>query len=352
MKTTGKNVLFSLIVIIGLFVILEGTQRVRYAFRHSPGHWLLYGLRPDVISSVGEILSYDVEKKGDYYKLTPGFTQNETPHGTQETYVNSYGLRGPDFSLEKSPDVFRIAVLGGSSTFGAFNGEEETFPAILQHLLDARAGSGRFEVINAGLPGANPAMLRHLLREEILPLRPDLILIMSMYNHYTVTSEGDPRNRLALLRRFLENRSLLFLTLSEKLTYFTNKNSFLDRLYVQFSDYRGYMEEMVDVAKSNGVDVYLIKQPVLIKGETPKNVLADSLALERAWDRDFYVKVLKVVETVGRDQGLPVLDASTITGAVHVDMLYDAVHLTREGNETIAREIFREMERSGPLAKQ
>ena len=43
MKTIGKNVLFSLIVIIGLFVILEGTQRVRYAFRHSPGHWLSTG---------------------------------------------------------------------------------------------------------------------------------------------------------------------------------------------------------------------------------------------------------------------------------------------------------------------
>ena len=47
--------------------------------------------------------------------------------------INSFGFRGPEISMEKPADTFRIFVVGGSTTFGsAATCDDNTVPGYLQ----------------------------------------------------------------------------------------------------------------------------------------------------------------------------------------------------------------------------
>lgn len=60
--------------------------------------------------------------------------------------VNVWGYRGP-VAARKAPGEFRIAVFGGSTAFGYGVTWEESFPAVLERRLDARA-PGAYKVVN------------------------------------------------------------------------------------------------------------------------------------------------------------------------------------------------------------
>lgn len=91
--------------------------------------------------------------------------------------TNALGYRsGP--ILPKAPGEYRILVLGDSITLSAYTEEDETYPAVMEQLLNAeRKGPPTIRVINAGMRGA-------CLREELLILtetglltEPDLVLV-------------------------------------------------------------------------------------------------------------------------------------------------------------------------------
>lgn len=69
--------------------------------------------------------------------------------------ANRYGYRGGDWSLEKPPGVFRIAILGDSQTFGYGVRLEDTYPARLETLLRERHPDRVWEVMNFGMIGYN-----------------------------------------------------------------------------------------------------------------------------------------------------------------------------------------------------
>ncbi|MDP6086932.1 MAG: SGNH/GDSL hydrolase family protein [Nitrospinota bacterium] len=339
MRRVSKNLFFSLIVLLILIFLAEGIQRVRLALvRRSAAEWLLYGLNLDPKSPPPHVLAYEIRPKVSYHLLMTGVRRFKEP-GPRVVTVNRIGFRGSDFRREKSPGVYRIVALGGSSTFGTLNSDEDAYPVRLQTLLNRRV-PGRFEVINAGIPGQAPSHLVPLIRREILPLKPDLLIIMNMFNHYFVTTDKDWRRPLIRMRRMLEERSVLFLSLSEKVTFFTDRDTLLGKFFVRFSDFRGYLEEMIGLARSVGARVLLVKQPILPRGMTGKNLLPGSTASEQGWERRFYEKVLRLVDDTAESEGALVADASTLTGGFPLDMFYDAVHLTAGGNRYLAERIF------------
>jgi hypothetical protein len=88
--------------------------------------------------------------------------------------VNSLGLRYPELG-PKSPDEFRVLVLGDSITFGDFVLEGETWTRQMEALTGGRKKAVRF--INAGLPGAGTAEELALFREVGERVKPDLVLV-------------------------------------------------------------------------------------------------------------------------------------------------------------------------------
>ena len=109
--------------------------------------------------------------------------------------INSNGLRGPETTYEKPANTYRILNLGDSIAMGWGVREEETYGRRLEQLLNKTAVSAQhYEVINAGVPGWNPANELAYLQAEGLRYEPDLILL-------DLTLVNDIYGRSALIAR-------------------------------------------------------------------------------------------------------------------------------------------------------
>ena len=107
--------------------------------------------------------------------------------------INSHGLRGPETTYEKPPNMFRILNLGDSVVMGWGTREEDTYGRQLEQLLNAQGGADRrYEVINAGVPGWNLENALAYLQAEGLKYEPDLILL-------DLTTANDIKGKSALL---------------------------------------------------------------------------------------------------------------------------------------------------------
>ncbi len=88
--------------------------------------------------------------------------------------TNNFGFRDDPVALPKPADVYRILCLGGSTTEeGSTNAE--TYPNILERLLDARFSTVRIEVVNCGVPGiTSDGQVARM--PDYLKLEPDLLV--------------------------------------------------------------------------------------------------------------------------------------------------------------------------------
>lgn len=126
------------------------TDRVEVAFGYSPGG---YGDLLPGINSVERL-----------YPIRPYFLQ-----------TSSAGLRNSE-EINDDPSVFRILAIGDSFTFGFYVHNQETFPARLQERLNELL-SGRFQVLNAGVPGYTIEDELSYLEDKGLRLNPDLVIL-------------------------------------------------------------------------------------------------------------------------------------------------------------------------------
>jgi hypothetical protein len=100
--------------------------------------------------------------------------------------VNSVGLRYDELG-PKTPDEFRVLVLGDSITFDDFLPEDETWTRRMEALTRGRAKKIRF--INAGLPGAGTLEEFWLFQEIKDVVKPDLVLVGMYLNDAQNASE-------------------------------------------------------------------------------------------------------------------------------------------------------------------
>jgi len=108
---------------------------------------------------------------------------NELLPFKEEYKINSYGFRTSEFSSDKPIDTYRIFMLGGSTMLGSGNSSEETtVPGILQKIFDKQELETNIEVINAGINGANTITTSTLIKERLVDLQPDLIIMYDGWN--------------------------------------------------------------------------------------------------------------------------------------------------------------------------
>ena len=96
--------------------------------------------------------------------------------------INSYGFRGPEITIEKPDDAYRIFFIGGSTAFGQIaSSDSKTIPGILESKLHENALK-EIEVINAGINNANSRSETYLIRNVILEFDPDMLIIYDGWN--------------------------------------------------------------------------------------------------------------------------------------------------------------------------
>ena len=99
-----------------------------------------------------------------------------------ELNFNSKGFRGDEFSEEKSLNVYRIFMVGGSTMLSAETSNNATIPAILQRIFDSQNLDLEIEVINAGISGGNSSTELELIKSKIVNYDPDLVIMYDGWN--------------------------------------------------------------------------------------------------------------------------------------------------------------------------
>ena len=98
--------------------------------------------------------------------------------------INSLGLRDYEFSPEKPPGVYRILVLGDSTTFGWGVAMNETASKILERELNANPlpGYQQFQVINAGVGNYDTVQEVEYYKTRGRELHPDMVILVYFIN--------------------------------------------------------------------------------------------------------------------------------------------------------------------------
>lgn len=91
--------------------------------------------------------------------------------------INGRSFRGPQIKTKKKAGFYRILLLGDEKTFGWGVAEEKTYAHRLQKTFDDHF-IGKFEVINAGVPGYDLEMTAKYLDRYCLRFNPDVICIL------------------------------------------------------------------------------------------------------------------------------------------------------------------------------
>lgn len=115
------------------------------------------------------------------YRYAGGVT---LPNGLS---TNRLGFRGPEIPLDKPPRVVRIAFAGASTTQGAADGGF-SYPEQVGNWLNlwlAHKGTDvRVEIINAGREALTSSDVAAIVRQELLPLEPDLVVYYEGSNQF------------------------------------------------------------------------------------------------------------------------------------------------------------------------
>ena len=93
--------------------------------------------------------------------------------------TNRFAWRGPDLPLDKPPGTVRLAFVGASTTVGSKHCRA-SYPEYVIHWLNLWAKTEypnlHFDGINAGREGLTSTHIVAIVRDEVLPMEPDLIL--------------------------------------------------------------------------------------------------------------------------------------------------------------------------------
>ena len=129
----GRPILTLLVVLVGLVIASELVLRAL---------------------GFGNPILYVAGPQAGYF---PGPNQDVTRYGGK-TVTNSYGMRAPEFEVEKPAENLRILMLGDSTLWGgSYIDQPQLYARRLEGLLNAaRKGPGAVEVLNVGVNGWGP----------------------------------------------------------------------------------------------------------------------------------------------------------------------------------------------------
>ncbi len=252
-------------------------------------------------------LAYDSTLGWKLAPLAKRLFQDEAQPYLIET--NSKGLRDREHSYDKSPDIFRIVVLGDSFVFGSGGvSASNRFTDLLEKV------SPNLEVINMGVPGYSTDQEYLFLKTEGLKYHPDVVVLCVFVNDFYESfvtlnpSIGRPKGYFSS-----EGGELLFHRPPVSTFYALSQRSYLlaltERGLRKFwrgqgirkrARNPGHDEEKIrtfklllvgarDLCKANGAEFVLVYFP--FKGQQDGNVMRDVLS-ELASTKEFKTRDL------------------------------------------------------------
>jgi len=172
-----KQFVLGILLLIVIFSVIEGIARI-FEF-YDPQCDVM---RNELFKNENPFLKYQIcqswLERTQAYDPEVGIVSLEPNQHSPAININSYGFRGPEITMEKPDDVYRIFVVGGSTTFNVrAPSDEHTIPGYLDYELNNLQTQKIIQVINAGIPGMNSNGELLLIKNKIVNFEPDLIII-------------------------------------------------------------------------------------------------------------------------------------------------------------------------------
>ena len=367
-----KSVVYIAAITIGLIISLELLARaVEYFTLTAPtGATLEYV--PERVLSEADQLKAEHRYWDRYMRHDPYLVFSPIPGWRgRYTHYNSLGFRGAEIPERKPPQVVRVAVLGGSTAFGAFVKDEQTFPAVLQDLFQealanpsANASRRKVQMINAAVPGYVSTQELIALHLKLLPLTPDLVIIFDGLNDVFNLGgrlqgtwrmdEWESRCTLPMRKRiipFMRRWSaLLRLSGRVRAALAVGRNQPTPQWVLEPGAFEGstsvYLENlrsMLSLLRSRNINGVTILQPARLWAMSERDMQGEThLPLERVRAMRSMRETLKqaipgVIAQFGT--GFSLMDLDDISQVPDFFVEGDDIHLTEAGNRAVARRI-------------
>ena len=166
---------------LGNFALLASTMAltllaIEYAFRFSLGTSFVLFPRNHAAAQYGEFV---------LRRMVPNAVfRHQSADGRWKFKTNNKGFRDErDYAYEKSPNAFRVLVLGDSHTAGFEVHQHEVFTHVLENSLRERGINA--EVLNTGISGFGTAEHLAYLEQEGLRYQPDAVVLAFFGNDYS-----------------------------------------------------------------------------------------------------------------------------------------------------------------------
>lgn len=152
-------------------------------------------VHPYLKDAPGRIYVYDPPDGAAWprYRFLPDTT---TPIGL---VTNAYGFRGPPVPAARQPKTIRIAFLGASTTVASHH-YPYSYPEYVGYWLNRWAAAKKldlkFEVLNAGRESIRSYDTASIMKNEVAPLAPDLVVYYEGANQFdlkTMVPDLPPR---------------------------------------------------------------------------------------------------------------------------------------------------------------
>ncbi len=262
-----KYLTFNLILILVVFLLLEGTLR-------------LLNINPRVDSPffllvrVFEYPDYFKKDSSLFWRLRPNI-QEGTEFLVPGSYrTNSLGLRGGEPVIDTISSQIRIACFGNSCTFGWRMNEAETYPKQLEDSLNQNATDRSFTVFNCGVPGYSSFQGRRLLQEYVPKLRPQYVTICFGWNDHWAAGFDiedkkqqmppqwviDIQNAASKSYSYRAAKYLLLSSSEKSREYTYNRQSPIYR--VSLDDYRDNLLDMVNYCLTHEIKPIIVTAPI------------------------------------------------------------------------------------------
>jgi len=237
----------------------------------------------EVCARVDDVLTWEAPFWGRYdhslLSIEDCYGVHGRPNGQFEKWrLNQFGFRGPEITKDKPRNVYRIAVLGASETFGQIESPGMEYPAQLQAILD-RARPGRYQVLNTAIAGMSLPRIAEFLRDYVYQFHPDLVIVYPVAADHLdfrcpaprtaplVPQPPNPRPSLRLgqrlrtvMKRILPARiqsALRSYEIDRQLRSYGNQEPWESPPPERLAVYQRNLMLVVEEARSRGIDILL-----------------------------------------------------------------------------------------------
>jgi len=272
-----KQFVVGILLLIVILLVIEGVLRIYDYFysycglRNIEDDYLDYQTKVKMCDSFLN-LAWGYDKETGLYMQIPNQHQ-------PVININSHGFRGSEIQKEKPSDVYRIFVVGGSTTFSIRAASDElTHPGMLQTRINNANLVMKVEVVNAGVIKFTTSQELILIKKRIIEFDPDLIIMYDGVNDLKKPFKFIPgeRSSITQLSNFFNRYLSFWETVPVIYHAFSVKKSNTEKIFFEEEEiknkvvlWKDNLIQICEFGNKHGYETLVILQPILGTGNKP-----------------------------------------------------------------------------------